>query len=103
MQSPRFKKNIFREKYYFFVLSRAWNKEKNLNPHRQWGTKNCFPLSHARDKTRNIFLYIFTGLKLSFLFCYNTLSHCETLSSKTQKMSIELSNTEIRILVCALK
>ena len=72
MQSPRFKKNIFREKYYFFVLSRAWNKEKNLNPHRQWGTKNFFPLSHARDKTRNIFLYIFTGLKLSFLFCDNT-------------------------------
>ena len=46
MQSPRFKKNTFRERYYFFVLSRAWNKEKILNPHRQWGTKNCFPLSH---------------------------------------------------------
>ena len=71
MQSPRFK-NTFRERYYFFVLSRAWNKEKILNPHRQWGTKNCFPLSHTRDKTRNIFLYIFTGLILSFLFCYNT-------------------------------
>ena len=57
MQSPRFKKDTFRERYYFFVLSRAWNKEKILNPHGQWGTKNCFPLSHARDKTRNIFLY----------------------------------------------
>ena len=72
MLSPSFKKNIFREKYYFFVLSRAWNKEKILNPPRQWGTQNCFPLSHALDEARNIFLYIFTGLILSFLFCYNT-------------------------------
>ena len=40
MQSPRLKKNTFRERYYFFVLSRAWNKEKILNPHRQ-GRATC--------------------------------------------------------------
>ena len=53
-----------------FVFSRAWNKEKILSsssirdacstPH---GDSESFPLSHARDKTRNIFLYFFTELK----------------------------------------
>ena len=48
------------EKDFFFVLSRAWDKEKMLSPHVEsedlrfyssWGIR-IFSLSHARDKTK---------------------------------------------------
>ena len=53
----------------FFVLSRAWDKEKILIPNDEsnlMGTQN-FSLSQSRDKTENIFLYFFTELKTNHL------------------------------------
>ena len=54
-------------------------KAKVLSPHEELSPKpsDFFPLSHARDKTKNIFLSFFTELKtyyLSFLFTNNFLS-----------------------------
>ena len=60
-----------------FVLSQAWNKGKNSESPRgrasERGIRRSevrflvasqnFSLSHARDKTKNIFLYFFTELK----------------------------------------
>ena len=53
----------------FSVLSRAWDKEKIRSPSdddSSWGL-NFFVLSHARDRTKNIFLYFFTELKTNHL------------------------------------
>ena len=53
----------------FFVLSRAWDKEKILSPHEEsnlMGTQNFF-LFQSRDKTKNIFLFFFTELKTNHL------------------------------------
>ena len=54
-----------------------------------------------QDK-KHFSLYLYRAYTI-FPILLQHLRHCETLSSKTQKMSIELSNTEIRILVSALK
>ena len=59
----------------FFVLSRAWDKEKILSPHeesnlRLMGTQNFFsvPRSGPDEKNeKNIFLCFFTELNLR---CY---------------------------------
>ena len=45
----------------FFVLSRAWDQEKKfwvfMSFDSSWGLSFFFPLSHARGKTKNNFLY----------------------------------------------
>ena len=45
----------------FFVLSRAWDQEKKfwvfMRFDSSWGLSFFFPLSHARGKTKNNFLY----------------------------------------------
>ena len=67
----------------FFVLSRAWEKDKIQSPHElsgrvsergirrsevhsSWGLR-IFSLSHARDKTKNISLFL-TELKTYHIF-----------------------------------
>ena len=66
----------------FFVLSRAYDKEKILSPHEEsnlwtvrtgglrfdssWGLR-IFSLPHARDQTNNIFSYFFIELKTYYL------------------------------------
>ena len=56
----------------FFVLSRAWDKEKILSPHeesnlRLMGTQNFFSVPRSGPDEKNIFLYFFTKLNLR---CY---------------------------------
>ena len=53
----------------FFVLSRAWGKEKILSSQKL----KIFSLSHAPDKTKNIILYFFTKLKISK---FHLILHC---------------------------
>ena len=65
------------ERKMFFVLSRAWDKVKiSESP---WGIESggseMFSLSHARDKTKSIFLYFFTALKTSHL-SYSIFKQC---------------------------
>ena len=62
----------------FLVLSRAWDKEKILSPHKELSLRPeskglrfdspCdfphFSLSHTRDKMKNIFLYFWNFLKI---------------------------------------
>ena len=61
----------------FFVLSRAWDKVKISEF--PWGIESggseMFSLSHARDKTKSIFLYFFTALKTSHL-SYSIFKQC---------------------------
>ena len=62
----------------FFVLSRAWDKEKILSraSNLQIPPSDALPLSYrdstvrdmTRDKTKNIFLYFFTWLKTYHLY-----------------------------------
>ena len=54
----------------FFVLSRAWGKEKILSSQEEL---KIFSLSHAPDKTKNIILYFFTKLKISK---FHLILHC---------------------------
>ena len=57
---------VWRLRKMFFVLSQAWDKEKNSEC--PWGAHgNSESLSHARDKTKNIFLDFFTELKTYYL------------------------------------
>ena len=53
----------------FFVLSRAWDKEKILISQEEL---KIFSLFHAPDKTKNIILYFFTKLKTLF----HLIIHC---------------------------
>ena len=62
----------------FFVLSRAWDKERILSrtSNLQISPSDALPLSYrdstvrdkTRDKTKNIFLYFFTWLKTYHLY-----------------------------------
>ena len=62
----------------FFVLSRAWDKEKILSrtSNLRIPPSDALPLSYrdstvrdkTRDKTKNIFLYFFTWLKTYHLY-----------------------------------
>ena len=59
----------------FYILSRAWDKEKILIPHSVMGTQNLLFVLRSWLDVKNI-LYFFTRLKLTIFLIFIFLINC---------------------------
>ena len=79
------------------------NRTSDLQNSKVWGSipHRDFSLSHAVDKTKNIFLYFFTELKTYHLSNFNII--CDTSSRNILNIHVTVKASEMAVETVELK